>query len=322
MGHSMGGGASFLACQNNTLPTTMVTFAAANTNPSAITAAEDVSIPTLIFSGQNDCVAPPSQHQIPMYNALATIQKMMISINGGGHCYFGDYNFNCSFGEGTCSPSPSITRIQQQQTILDFLNLYFDFILKGRCQSWENMNDSLINSPRITFQKSWIEEHLNQQIDLKSGWNPVSSFVSPINGDPATMFDPDIFVEFVAIQNMNGMYYPSSGINTIGTWNPGSGYFLNVDQNSSYSFCGGPLSNQVLSLTGGWNLIPVPVGCNVGIDYLMQHLGSKLLLVTSLKDGKVLWPSEDIYNIDSLIPGVAYYIKVSENCELQFPNCP
>jgi hypothetical protein len=38
MGHSMGGGSSFLACEGNASPTTMVTFAAANTNPSSIVA--------------------------------------------------------------------------------------------------------------------------------------------------------------------------------------------------------------------------------------------------------------------------------------------
>ena len=61
MGHSMGGGSSFLAAANDTSITTMVSFAAANTNPSSITAAQSVSVPTLIFSGANDCVAPPAQ---------------------------------------------------------------------------------------------------------------------------------------------------------------------------------------------------------------------------------------------------------------------
>ena len=63
MGHSMGGGSAFLAAENNSAITTMVSFAAANTNPSSITAAQQISVPTLLFSGVNDCVAPPSQHQ-------------------------------------------------------------------------------------------------------------------------------------------------------------------------------------------------------------------------------------------------------------------
>ena len=48
MGHSMGGGSSFLAAANNTSISTMVSFAAANTNPSSITAAQQVSVPTQI----------------------------------------------------------------------------------------------------------------------------------------------------------------------------------------------------------------------------------------------------------------------------------
>ena len=51
IGHSMGGGASFLATPFDSNIKTIVNFAAAETNPSAVTAAADISIPALIFSG-------------------------------------------------------------------------------------------------------------------------------------------------------------------------------------------------------------------------------------------------------------------------------
>lgn len=155
MGHSMGGGASFLACNGNNVPTTMVTFAAANTSPSAIGAAAGVSIPTLLFAGQNDCVTPPSAHQIPMYEATAASQKALISINGGGHCFFADYNLFCSIGEGSCSPQPGITRLQQQSATLDFLNPWFEYMLKNNIAAWQVFVDSLQNSPRITYLMEW-----------------------------------------------------------------------------------------------------------------------------------------------------------------------
>lgn len=155
MGHSMGGGASFLACSNNNEPTTMVTFAAANTNPSAIQAAAGVNIPTLLFAGEFDCITPPQQHQYPMYQATAAQQKVIIDIAGGGHCYFADYNLFCSIGEASCSPQPAITREQQQSVTLDFLNLYFDFILKGIANSGTVFFDSLQNSPRIDYLMLW-----------------------------------------------------------------------------------------------------------------------------------------------------------------------
>jgi hypothetical protein len=56
LGHSMGGGASFLAAENNSIISTLVTFAAAETNPSAISASLNITVSTLIFSGDDDCV--------------------------------------------------------------------------------------------------------------------------------------------------------------------------------------------------------------------------------------------------------------------------
>jgi predicted dienelactone hydrolase len=88
MGHSMGGGSAFLGAESNLNITTLVTFAAANTTPSSISAAHNVSIPSLVFAGENDCVAPPAVHQIPMYDSLGTLCKAFVSIKGGAHCEF------------------------------------------------------------------------------------------------------------------------------------------------------------------------------------------------------------------------------------------
>ena len=154
MGHSMGGGSSFLAAENNTSITTMVTLAAAVTNPSSVTAAANITIPTLTIDGAEDCVAPPADHQILMHNALASACKTYISINQGSHCYFANYNFNCTFGESTCNPVPALDRALQQDAAADMFTLWFDHWLKGSCQAWEDLQDSLAVSPRITSQQS------------------------------------------------------------------------------------------------------------------------------------------------------------------------
>ncbi len=154
MGHSMGGGCSFLAADSNTVITTMVSFAAANTNPSSITAAQQLIVPTLFFSGVNDCVTPPSQHQNIMYDSTAAAYKTQIYITGGGHCYFANSNFNCTIGEATCSPSPTITRAEQQSVTNDFLKLWLGYFLKGECQQAQNFQDSLSASSRITYRQS------------------------------------------------------------------------------------------------------------------------------------------------------------------------
>lgn len=154
MGHSMGGGSSFLAAENNADITTMVTFAAANTNPSSINAAAQVAVPTLLFSAANDCVTPPDEHQDLMYDNTSAVFKTQVYINGGGHCFFANDNFNCSFGEDFCSPSPTITRSEQQDATQDLLLPWLAYQLKNDCEKGQEFQDSLASSTRINYRQS------------------------------------------------------------------------------------------------------------------------------------------------------------------------
>lgn len=131
MGHSMGGGCAYLASQNNPNVSATITFAAAETNPSAIAAAANVTCPSLVFSGSADCVTPPAQHQLPIYNALPDC-KAYLSLVGGGHCNFANYNFNCWFGETTCNPGgPPMPADTQRVISLLFVRPWLDRFLKN-----------------------------------------------------------------------------------------------------------------------------------------------------------------------------------------------
>jgi dienelactone hydrolase len=146
MGHSMGGGCSFLACRENPLPTTMITFAAANTGPSAIDAAKEVKIPCLLLAGGNDCITPPEKQQLPMFEALGSACKVMVTLAGASHCFFADQNNLCSFGEKLCSPSPTISREQQHQRVMDLLRPYLAFYLKDQKDAWQSFMARLRNT--------------------------------------------------------------------------------------------------------------------------------------------------------------------------------
>ncbi|MHC1776586.1 MAG: hypothetical protein AB9834_14370 [Lentimicrobium sp.] len=162
MGHSMGGGAAFLAAQQSPVIKTIATLAAAETSPSAINAASGLSIPALLFAGGNDCVTPPPDHQIPMYNALQSECKTYISITGGSHCQMADYNFFCAFGEATCNPSPTIDREQQHQVINRYLIPWLQSALKGDESSGEEFDSILRTDPEVTWLKNCV---LCSQID-------------------------------------------------------------------------------------------------------------------------------------------------------------
>jgi len=153
MGHSMGGGASFLAAENNTNINTLINFAAAETNPSAIAASANISIPSLIFSGDDDCVAPANENQDLMYDNLSSNCKTQIDIINGAHCYFADYNFNCNLGESFCNPSIEISREEQQLITFDFLKLWLEYSLYDNQNAFDIFNDSLQSSNRISYSQ-------------------------------------------------------------------------------------------------------------------------------------------------------------------------
>ena len=153
LGHSMGGGASFLAAENNPNINTLINFAATETNPSAIAAANNITIPSLIFSGDDDCVAPPSNHQNILFDSLNSNCKTQINIINGGHCYFANDNVLCSFGESSCNPNLNILRSEQQSVTNDFIKIWLNFSLKSDQNSFSIFNDSLQSSSRITYSQ-------------------------------------------------------------------------------------------------------------------------------------------------------------------------
>ena len=161
MGHSMGGGAAFLAADSlaqnqNVQLKTIIGLAPTESysnGVSSISSALNVNIPSLILSGSQDGVAPPDEHHLPMYNNISSSYKTFISILGGAHCYFGEPNFFCDFGEATASSGISISREDQQNITFDFVNLWLDYTLKESCEQYNAFQDSVLNSSRIAYDQ-------------------------------------------------------------------------------------------------------------------------------------------------------------------------
>ncbi|MGB1207535.1 MAG: alpha/beta hydrolase family protein [Chitinophagales bacterium] len=153
MGHSMGGGSAFLAAEANANFTTIVTFAAAETNPSAIAAAANIMMPALTIASTKDCVTPNEDHQIPMYEALAASCNVFYNITDGTHCHFSDGSAtSCYLGEGfTCiGQGPFLDRPIQHEVMFSALIPWLDYWLKDDCDSWNGLTDYL-TTPNATF---------------------------------------------------------------------------------------------------------------------------------------------------------------------------
>ncbi len=150
MGHSMGGGSSHLASSFEGNPLAIISFAAADTDPSAVEAAASYDGKVVMFYGINDNVTPFDEHQEPIFNNSASNCKTLIGIIGGIHCYFNNYNFNCWFGEAAVGSNATITREQQQQVVLDFVSLLVQSEMYADDNAHAAYIDSLENSSRVS----------------------------------------------------------------------------------------------------------------------------------------------------------------------------
>ena len=186
MGHSMGGGASFLAAAEQSGITALANFAAAETNPSAIAAAGTITIPALLFAGSRDCVTPPSQHQIPLYEALASECKTYLNLTGASHCQFCENNFLCNLGEGGCDPA-TLSRAQQQAITIEFLRPWLAAQLSGDLGAWEEFQDLVENDTRVTAVQQCA---LAEIADLEPISGQLRAIPNPSTGEVALHFQP------------------------------------------------------------------------------------------------------------------------------------
>jgi dienelactone hydrolase len=206
MGHSMGGGASFLAADNNTNIHALIGLAPAETNPSAIAVAPNVQVPSIVFSGSSDGVTPPAQHHIPMYNGVTSTCKSFVSITGGAHCYFANTNFNCDFGESTSSTGISISRTEQQNATYSILDPWLDYNLKDICAAYEATQLYLANTPGTSTQTTCPNiptVDITQNGNLLQTSTPGSSYQWFLDGQ----LIPGAFADFYELgPNASGVY--------------------------------------------------------------------------------------------------------------------
>jgi len=130
IGHSMGGGAAWLAAASDPLIDAVVGLAPAETNPSAIAAAPSVGCYALIFSGSDDTVTPPADNHQPIFDGTSTFCKTFVTLTGGSHCGYIDAGTLCDFGEPL---GGSLPRADQQEAYLTLMTAWLRYFLNGEC---------------------------------------------------------------------------------------------------------------------------------------------------------------------------------------------
>jgi len=146
MGHSMGGGCSFLAAENNPMIDCILGLAPAETNTSAIAAAANVTVPTMILWGTEDEVTPEADHALAIYNGVAAGCKNYIRIDQGAHCFFADYNIFCATGEMNIG---TLTREEQHEVSFSLARPFFEYFLKDNCDAFDELQNEIATNPDL-----------------------------------------------------------------------------------------------------------------------------------------------------------------------------
>jgi predicted dienelactone hydrolase len=153
IGHSLGGGAVFLAANMLSGLSAIVALAPLNTHPSAIQAASSVVVPSLVIAGSDDCITPPEKHQLPIYDFLASDEKAYILITGANHCQMASENSACSTGETMLGCRAGISRDKQHEILKRYLIPWLRFYLKGDQEAGMEFDHLLSTDESVGFKR-------------------------------------------------------------------------------------------------------------------------------------------------------------------------
>ena len=156
---------------------------------------------------------------------------------------------------------------------------------------------------------------------MQPGWQLVSSFVEPENSDIELIME-NLSNEdaFTIMLNRQGVYWPASQYNTLGTWNPRSAYKINITRPSCLEMQGTMPVNKTVNLLQGLNYLPVLDDDPVSAASIFSQVAGKLTYAFELKDNLVYWPSAGLYTLQSLEPGKGYLVLMQSPGQLTFPE--
>ncbi len=162
----------------------------------------------------------------------------------------------------------------------------------------------------------YISVFVEHTIILPEGWSGISSFIVPFNKNIEDIFEP-IINELIILQNESGIYWPDQNVNTLGTWETHAGYKIKVANEVELTYTGIPDSNKTISLSEGWNLIPVLSENNV--DVVELFAGNNRVMVKEVAGWRIYWPEKSINTLGYLEPGKAYFVLIYNETQITFP---
>lgn len=159
-----------------------------------------------------------------------------------------------------------------------------------------------------------------EQILIPEGWSGISGYLVP----PDTNLDEvlnSIQSQLVLLENFEGIYWPSNGINTLQNWINGKGYMIKSNQSVQLDITGIPDNNRTLEFNQGWNLVSVICPCGISADLFYEQTLNHALILAEVAGNKIYWPEMNISTLQFLSPGKSYFGFFDEDILIENVTC-
>ncbi len=160
----------------------------------------------------------------------------------------------------------------------------------------------------------------SQQIYLPPGWSIFSTYISPINNNLEKLFE--LTDEVVIIKNeMGDVFWPSLGINQIGSLSYDEGYIIKMDYygDGHNLYLEGSIipSNVELVFEEGWSIISYLNPSPSSVEETFSTIEDQLIIIKD-EDGLIWWPSFGVNSMEMMYPGKGYQIKMLEQSTFSY----
>jgi hypothetical protein len=159
----------------------------------------------------------------------------------------------------------------------------------------------------------------SQDILLPQGWSAWSSYLNPDAKMGMDVLMAPVVDDMIVTQHFGELFYPAYGINTMGAFSNNHGYMTKMAAEATLTISGA-MADPTIQLNAGWNLISVLQECSIpAVDVFGGMAG--LVIAWEPTGNGIYYPAYDIYTLINLMPGKAYYVKVTQAGTFTYPGC-
>ncbi len=216
IGHGKGGSAAVLGVQHFPTVTTLVTLAANEVAPGVAAAATQITAPSVVVAGGEDCVSPLATVQEAIFNNLASDCKTLVHYTTVPRCPFAQNASSCTASQVTCGgPNPYSWQAVSNHTaylLVSFMRYYmksnapaldkFEWKLQQKQTDFLYIMACNTSAPRV----GWQPEDSDNEPDEELSSLLVNVYPNPSNaGNNARVIIETEFETTVAIRIVNMM---------------------------------------------------------------------------------------------------------------------